>query len=121
MATPTSVEGYLAAQPAERRAYLQELRRTIGAAAPRATETIAYQMPGFRVDGQLLVSYAAFKAHYSLFPASDAVRQALGEALAPYLAGKGTIRFGADAPLPATLVERIVAVRLAEIATRDGR
>lgn len=121
MTAPTTVEGYLAAQPDTRRAVLEELRRTIRAAAPGATEAIAYQMPAFRVDSQFLVSYAAFKAHYSFFPASDAVRQALGEELAPYLAGKGTIRFRVDAPLPTALVERIVTVRLAELAARDGR
>ncbi len=119
MSAPTSVEDYLAALPEGPRAALQELRRTIRAAAPGATETIAYAMPAFRVGGRFLVSYAAFKDHCSLFPASDAVREALGEALAPYFAGKGTIRFRADDPLPAALVTRIVKVRLEERAERD--
>jgi uncharacterized protein YdhG (YjbR/CyaY superfamily) len=122
MATPTSVDEYLAALPEERRAALGELRQTIKAAAPEATETIAYQMPAFRSHGgQFLVSYAAFKAHYSLFPASEAVVEALGEELTPYLAGKGTIRFPADERIPAAVVTRIVKVRLAENAARVGR
>jgi uncharacterized protein YdhG (YjbR/CyaY superfamily) len=120
MATPTSVDEYLGALPDERRAVLEELRQTIRAAAPEATESIAYQMPAFRMGGQFLVSYAAFKAHYSLFPASDAVVEALGEELTPYLAGKGTIRFATGAPIPVTLVARIVAVRRAECAARSG-
>ena len=120
MTTPTSVEAYMAALPDDRRAALEELRRTIRAAAPEATETIAYQMPAFRTDGRFLVSYAAFKAHYSLFPASDAVVAALGEELTPYLAGRGTIRFPAGTPIPAALVTRIVAVRLAENAARSN-
>ncbi len=88
MATPSTVEDYPAALPEERRAIVQELRQTIRAAAPEATEAIAYQMPAFRNHGRLLVSYAAFKNHYSLFPASEAVVGALGEELNPYLAGK---------------------------------
>jgi uncharacterized protein YdhG (YjbR/CyaY superfamily) len=119
MAGPTSVEDYLAALPNERRAVLEELRRTIKAAAPEATETIAYQMPAFRSHGgQFLVSYAAYKNHYSLFPASGAVVEALGAELTPYLAGKGTIRFPADDPIPGALVTKIVKVRVEENAAR---
>ena len=122
MTTFGSVEEYIAAVPAERRPALEELRRTINAAAPEATETIAYQMPALRSHGgQFLVSYAAYKAHYSLFPASGAVIEALGEAIEPYLAGKGTIRFPADKPLPTALVTKIVKVRVAENAAAEGR
>ena len=122
MAAPTSVDDYLAALPDERRAALEQLRRTIRAAAPDATETIAYQMPAFRSHGgRFLVSYAAYKNHYSLFPASGAVVESLGEELVPYLAGKGTIQFPAGKPIPAALVTKIVKVRIAENAGRDGR
>ena len=80
MASPTTVDAYLADLPADRRDALEAMRRTINAAAPDATEVIAYQMPALRSHGgQFLVSYAAFKAHYSLFPASDAVVVGLGE------------------------------------------
>jgi uncharacterized protein YdhG (YjbR/CyaY superfamily) len=70
MAAPTSVEGYLAALPEEQRDALEKLRKTIRVAAPTATETISYQMPAFKQDGRFLVSYAAFKDHCSLYPAS---------------------------------------------------
>ncbi len=94
MATPTTVEEYLAELPETQRAVVAELRRTVNAAAPDATESIAYQMPALRSQGgQFLLSYAAFKNHYSLFPASDVVVAAIGDELTPYLAGKGTIRF----------------------------
>lgn len=122
MAGSTTVEEYLAALPDDRRAVVEELRRTIRAAAPEATETIAYDMPAFRShSGQFLVSYAAYKNHYSLFPASGAVTEALGEALEPYLTGKGTIRFPMNGPVPIALVRRIVEVRLAENAARAVR
>jgi uncharacterized protein YdhG (YjbR/CyaY superfamily) len=84
MTTFKTIEEYMAAVPDERRPALEELRRTVNAAAPEATETIAYQMPALRSHGgQFLVSYAAYKAHYSLFPASGAVIAALGKALEP--------------------------------------
>jgi uncharacterized protein YdhG (YjbR/CyaY superfamily) len=78
-------------------------------------------MPALRSHGgQFLVSYAAYKRHYSLFPASGAVIEALEDELAPYLAGKGTIQFPAGKPIPLDLVTRIVKVRVAENEARAG-
>jgi uncharacterized protein YdhG (YjbR/CyaY superfamily) len=119
MATPTSVDEYLAGLPEEQRAALEKLRETIRAAAPQATETISYGMPAFQQDGRFLVSYAAFKDHCSLYPASSAVREALGDEIQPYFSGKGTLRFQADEPIPAALVKKIVKRRLEENAARS--
>ena len=120
MATPATVDDYLAALPQDRRVALQALRETIRAAAPEASESIAYQMPAFRTGRQFLVSYAAFKSHTSLFPASDAVVRALGDELTPYLHGKGTIQFPLKDPIPLAMVTRIVEVRVAENAARTA-
>ena len=96
---------------------METLRDTINAAAPEATETIAYGMPALRSHGgQFLVSYDAFKNHYSVFPASEAVIEVGGEELKPYLAGKGTIQFPADEPIPTALITRIVKARVVEDA-----
>jgi uncharacterized protein YdhG (YjbR/CyaY superfamily) len=100
---------------------MEEMRRTIRAAAPEATETIAYGMPAFTNHGRFLVSFAAYKVHDSLFPASQAVKEALGADLAPFLAGRGTIRFPARGPVPMGLVTRVVSVRLVETAPRVAR
>jgi uncharacterized protein YdhG (YjbR/CyaY superfamily) len=116
MASPTSVDAYLAALPEDRRGPMEQLRATVRAGAPDAEEVVTYKMPGLRLAGRFLVSYDAFARHYSLFPASEGVRAALGEELTPYLAGKGTIRFPADQPLPLDLVRRIVEARVAEVA-----
>ena len=122
MATPAGIDDYLAALSDDRRSRLQTLRRVIAEAAPEAVETIAYQMPAFRSHGgQFLVSFAAYKRHDSLFPASGAVVAALGGELTPYLAGKGTIRFPADRPIPVDLVRLIVTVRVAENAAAERR
>ena len=120
MAKHTSVEAYLAALPDDQSTVLKALRATIRAAAPDATEQIAYDMPAFKANGRFLVSYAAYKRHFSLFPASGAVLDALGDEIAPYHTGKGTIRFTAERPLPADLVTRLVEVRLEENAARGG-
>ncbi len=122
MAAPTNVDEYLATLSDERRRAMTELRKAINAAAPDATETIAYKMPAMRSHGgQFLVSYDAYKSHYSLFPASDAVIEGLGEELTPYLAGKGTIRFPASRPIPTKLVRKIVEIRVKENAAHKRR
>jgi uncharacterized protein YdhG (YjbR/CyaY superfamily) len=120
MAAPTTVDEYLAALPEEPRAALEELRATIKATAPEATELISYEMPAFKAQGRFLVSYAAYKRHSSLYPASGAVMEALGEELKPYFSGKGTLRFRADQPLPSQLVRKIIEVRLEETRRRDS-
>ena len=122
MAEPTTVDEYLATLPDDRRAAMEILRQAIKAGAPDATEAIAYKMPAFRSDGdKFLVSYDTFKNHYSLFPASDAVVEACGEELTPFLAGKGTIRFPASRPIPAALVTKIVRIRVKENAASRRR
>jgi uncharacterized protein YdhG (YjbR/CyaY superfamily) len=111
-----SVDDYMAGLPDDRRSVMEQLRSTIRAAAPDATEAIAYNMPAFRMEGRFLVSYEAFKRHYSLFPWSDGMLAELGEELKPYAVGKGTIRFPADEPIPLELVTRIIEIRNREVA-----
>ncbi len=115
-----TVDEYMARVPAKFRTALQRLRKTIKAAAPDAEEIISYQMPAFRQDG-MLVYYAAFKDHCSLFVASDQVRRQFAAELKPFETGKGTLQFTPDQPLPDELVTRIVKVRVAENAARRSR
>jgi uncharacterized protein YdhG (YjbR/CyaY superfamily) len=65
---PSDIDAYLATLRPDKRAALQKLRRTIKAAAPDAEECISYRMPAFRSSGRLLVAYAGFTTHCSLFP-----------------------------------------------------
>lgn len=118
MPTPASVDAYIAALPEDRRDGIETLRRTIREAAPEAVEVITYQMPGFRTHDQFLVSYAAFKRHYSLFPATEGVIDGLGADIEPHLFGKGTIQFQANEPIPVDIVRRIIAIRLEENEAR---
>ena len=108
-------EEYIASIPEDRRAGVDRIRALAVAAAPEAVETIAYDMPALRLGGHFLVSWAAYKRHDSLFPASVAVVDELGEDIQPYLAGRGTIRFPADQPLPEDIVTRVVRTRVTEL------
>jgi uncharacterized protein YdhG (YjbR/CyaY superfamily) len=109
------VDAHLSRIPEPQRSTLQLLREQIRAAAPKATESIAYGMPAFRLGERFLFSYEAYRDHCSLFPASGAIRSALGDELKPNLSGKATIQFTTDAPLAPSIVSRIVAARLAEL------
>ncbi len=114
-----AVAAYFAALPKDSRAALEKLRKDIRAAAPDATELIAWGMPAFKL-GRLLVGYAAFKDHCSLFPMSVAVMHRYATELKKYVTTKGSIHFSAAKPLPATLVRRIVKARLAENEARQA-
>jgi uncharacterized protein YdhG (YjbR/CyaY superfamily) len=114
MKKAVSVDAYLADLPEEARATLEPIRRAIRAAAPKATETIAYGMPAFDYAGHPLVYFAAFKKHCSFFPASYAVMETFAGEMKRYDVEKGTIRFPIGKPLPATLVKKIVNARIRE-------
>jgi uncharacterized protein YdhG (YjbR/CyaY superfamily) len=113
----TTVDEYLAGLPGLPRAALDQVRATVRAAVPEATESISYGIPTVRLGGRMLLSYAAFARHCSLFPASAAVMAALGDELAPYFTPKATLRFAPDAPIPRPLLERIVAIRVGEVTS----
>jgi uncharacterized protein YdhG (YjbR/CyaY superfamily) len=109
--TPKDVAAYLAAVPKESRAALEKLRQTIKSIAPEAIEVISYQIPTFKLDGRMLVSYAAFSEHCSFFPGSGPI-EAHQDALKSYQTSKGTIRFTPTKPLPASLVKKLVKTRI---------
>lgn len=114
-----TIDEYLADLPADQRAALQRLRRQIRAAAPRAVECISYRIPAFRLDGKVLVWFAAATHHCSFFP--GAVVRGFARELEGFETGKGTVRFLPDHPLPAALVRRLVAARAAALAVPRRR
>jgi uncharacterized protein YdhG (YjbR/CyaY superfamily) len=113
MARPTSPDDYLAALPDDKRSALEQLRRTIRAAAPRAEECISYSLPAFRQNGPL-VGYGATAKHCAFYLMSGSTVEAHRDELAGYDTSKGTIRFAADKPLPDALVHKLVHARIAE-------
>lgn len=115
MKTPAkSIDHYLADQPVEVRAVLEQLRHTILSVAPNAVEVISYGMPAFKLDGYMLVGFAAFKKHCSLFPWNSHTVELFKEELKNYTTSAGTIQFTLEKPLPVTLVKKIVRSRVKE-------
>lgn len=108
----TSIDEYIATFPEEIQKILQELRATIKAAAPDAKEKISYQMPTFDLKGNL-VHFAAFKNHIGFYPTPSGT-EAFKDELSIYRAGKGSLRFPIDKPLPLELISKIVKLRVAE-------
>lgn len=100
------VDAYIATFPGSVQVVLKKVRRTIRAAAPKATEVISYNIPAYRQNG-MLVYFAGFKGHVGLYPPvrGDA---ALARAVAKYAGPKGNLRFPYDEPLPLALIGRIV-------------
>lgn len=119
-ADPKAVDEYLARIPPKFRPALRRLRRVIRTAAPGAEELISYGMPAFRQDGMLLY-YAGFKDHCSLFVGSARTRQRFARELKAFETGKGTLQFTPENPLPEDLIVRLVKARLAENAARRSR
>jgi uncharacterized protein YdhG (YjbR/CyaY superfamily) len=107
------VNEYLASLPRESRTVLNRLRKTIREVVPQATEVISYQIPTFKHKG-MLVAYAAFSHHFSLFPTGSNVVEKFKKELSPFERSRGTIRFTAEKPLPDSLVKKIVKARVAE-------
>ena len=107
------IDDYLARVSPEARATLEKLRKTIKSAAPKAVETISYQIPTFKYLGKMLVSFAAFKDHCSFFPGAAPLVEHKDD-VKGYETSKGTIRFPINKPLPAALVKKLVKTRMAE-------
>ncbi len=117
---PKSVDEYLAGIPEPARGTLKKVRAAIRSAVPaEATEAISYRMPAFRYKG-VLVWYAAFAKHCSLFPTASVIA-AFKKELKGFSTTKGTIHFPTDKPLPAALVKRMVKARVAQVEGKNRR
>jgi len=112
-----TVSSYLSGVPREQRAVLDKLRSTIKSIVPDATEVISYDIPTFKLNGRMLVSYAAFKHHCSFFPGAGPIEKHAND-LKSFQTSKGTIQFTPEHPLSAALVKKLVKTR---IRLNEGR
>lgn len=110
---PQTVDDYIAGFPETTQSILQKIRSIIRETVPDAEEVIAYQMPTYRLHGNL-VHFAAFKHHIGLYPTPSGV-EAFQDELEPFQHAKGSIRFPLDQPIPYALIRKIVAFRVNEM------
>jgi len=109
-----SVDEYIASQPKAAQGVLKRVRSAIRKAVPAAEEAISYKIPTYKLQGAVVLYFAGWSRHYSLYPAGDRVVAAFRDELAPYTVEKGTIRFPLSAPVPVKLIESIAKFRAQE-------
>ena len=112
------VDAYLRGVEEPKRSTLQALRRTILEIIPEAEEVISYHVPAFRVQGKTVAGFAAFQNHLSYLPFSGSVLAELADELRGYTMTKSALHFSIDEPLPKTLVQKLITVRLQEAGRR---
>ena len=110
--TPPTIDEYIAGFPPDVQEILQKIRATIRHAAPDAEEAISYQMPTFKLHGNL-VHFAAFKNHIGFYPVPTGIEKFKKE-LSAYKTAKGSVQFPLDQPMPYGLISRIVKFRVKE-------
>jgi uncharacterized protein YdhG (YjbR/CyaY superfamily) len=108
--TPETVDEYIAAFPADIKKRMQQLRKTIRAAAPKADEVISYQMPGYKYFG-MLVYFAAYKNHIGFYPGAGGVLE-FYKKLSSFKSAKGSVQFPHDRPIPYDVISKIVKFRV---------
>jgi uncharacterized protein YdhG (YjbR/CyaY superfamily) len=114
-ASKRTVDDYLAAAPKDKRDVLMRLRKTVKAAAPKATESVSYGLAGYKYNGKPLVYFAYWRDHCSVYGFTGSVIDAHAAELKPYDISKGTIKFTAEKPLGDRLMTKMVKDRIAEI------
>ncbi len=112
------IDDYLASLDEPKRTTLSQLRQTIVRTIPDAEQCISYGMPAFRLHGQVVAGFAAFKNHLSYLPHSGSVFPELRDELSGYSTSSGALRFPVDKPLPAELVEKLIGVRIKHVLQR---
>ncbi len=117
--SPKNIDEYIARYPENVQGLLQKIRLTIRKAAPDAREAISYQIPTFKLGGNL-VHFAAFSKHISFFPTSSGIAKFKRE-LKSYETSKGTVRFPIEEPIPYKLISKITKFRVKEVTEKKKK
>ena len=115
-----TIDGYIKTFPEDVQRILEKLRETIREAAPEAVETISYRMPAFKLNGRILVYFAAWKNHIGFYPTPSGT-EAFNQELSQYKRAKGSVQFPMDKPVPYDLIGRIVRYRVKENMKKKER
>jgi uncharacterized protein YdhG (YjbR/CyaY superfamily) len=114
-AAGNAIREYLASLSPDSRRAVGQLRTLIRAAAPKAVEGRSYGIIGYKVDGRPFIYCGGFKQHVAMYPVTAAMRRDHADAIAPFQASRGTLKFQLDAPVPVALIKRLLKTRLAEM------
>jgi uncharacterized protein YdhG (YjbR/CyaY superfamily) len=115
-----TIDDYIASVPEDVQTTLSEVRRTIRQAAPDAVESISYQIPTYKLNGQPLIYFAGWKHHISVYPLPPGGDEPFERELDEYRTGKGTAQFPLDQPIPYELIRRMVELHVARIEGTQG-
>ena len=115
-----SMDEYIDTFPEDIQTILKQVRKTIKAAAPEAGERISYGIPTFTLNDKYLIYFAGWKHHISIYPIPIG-DDAFNQEIAPYVAGKGTLKFPIDKPMPLKLITKIVKLKVAESLSRTDQ
>ncbi len=113
-ANPATVDEYISRFSPVVQAILEKIRATIKKAVPAATETIAYQIPTFKLNSKNLVHFAAFKNHVGFYPTPSGM-DAFKDELSSFTSAKGSVQFPLGRPIPYDLIEKMAAFRAREV------
>lgn len=116
MSTAATIDEYLETFPDKTAQILTQVRDTVKAAAPNATECINYGIPTLQLDGKNLVHYGGFEKHIGFYATPDGHAEFEAE-LSKYKRGKGSVQFPLDQPIPLDLIQRIVRFRAHELTS----
>lgn len=113
MNSSPNIDAYISTFPEDVQVILQKIREIIHEEVPEAIEKISYQIPAFNLNGKYFIYFAGWKEHVSLYPVpkGDTIFQ---KEIAPYIGGKGTLKFSLSKPIPYDLIRKIVLVKLKE-------
>jgi uncharacterized protein YdhG (YjbR/CyaY superfamily) len=109
-----SVDEYINDAPDKTRSILKDLRKLIKSTAPDADEGVSYGMPGYKLNKKVLIYFAGWEDHISIYPTSSKVENSIPE-LAKYRTGKGTLQFSLDKPLPRSIIQDLIKLRVEEV------
>ncbi len=117
----TSISNYIAKFPRPAQRVLTRVRTVIHKALPGAEEAISYGIPAFKLRGRIVIYFAGWREHYSIYPFNKRLEAALKDQVAAYeLSGRGTIRFPLDEPVPVKLLTAIAKLRAREVVEAQG-